>query len=166
MTGKKTISLLLGAVLAAGSIAGVLLMPRREQRASYFATAETEESWFSETETEEDFDFGLDEYWIDLNDLEYTVKDQLKAYLFIGTDHSGNEQATDENYQGSMADFLLLAILNKTEKTYGFIQFNRDTITEVLMLDQDGEVINSAVHRPLVRRKPTAELPEHRGYRI
>ena len=145
MTGKKTISLLLGAVLAAGNIAGVaLLTPHREQRTSYFAAAETEESWFAESETEEDFDFGLDEYWIDLNDLEYTVKDQLKAYLFIGTDHSGNEQATDETYHGSMADFLLLAILNKTEKTYGFIQFNRDTITEVLMLDQDGEVINSA----------------------
>ncbi len=102
------------------------------------------EEWFtaSETETEEDFDFGLDEYWIDLNDLEYVVKDKLKCYLFIGTDHSGNEDVKNEEYQGSMADFLLLAILNKTEGTYGFIQFNRDTITDVQILDKDGELVD------------------------
>ncbi len=109
------------------------------------ANVTNKEEWFtfSETETEEDFDFGLDEYWIDLNDLEYTTKDKLKCYLFIGTDHSGNEDATDENYQGSMADFLLLAIFNKTEGTYGFIQLNRDTITDVEILDKDGETLGA-----------------------
>ena len=107
-------------------------------------TAETSEEWFTNTETEEDFDFGLDEEYIYLNDLEYQVGDNLKCYLFIGTDHSGNEDATDESYEGSMADFLLVVILNKTNKTYGFIQINRDTITDVLILDKDGEVNGSS----------------------
>lgn len=144
MTGKRIISLLLAAVFASGSIygAGALFM-KHERRTAYYTSEETEETWFSDSETEENFDFGLDEYWIDLNDLEYSVKDNIKSYLFIGTDHSGNEDAKDETYQGSMADFLLVAVINKTEKTYGFIQLNRDTITDVPLLDQDGELYGS-----------------------
>ena len=144
MTGKRIISLLLAAVFASGSIyaAGALLL-KNEQRTTHYASEETEETWFSDSETEENFDFGLDEYWIDLNDLEYSVKDNIRSYLFIGTDHSGNEDAKDETYQGSMADFLLVAVINKTEKTYGFIQLNRDTITDVPLLDQDGELYGS-----------------------
>ena len=107
------------------------------------AEAMTEE-WFTDAQAEEDFDFGLDDSWIDLNDMEYLVTDKLKCYLFIGTDHSGNETATDESYEGSMADFLLAVILNKTGKTYGFIQLNRDTITEVMILDKNGEVTGSS----------------------
>lgn len=107
-------------------------------------TAETSEEWFTDTETEEDFDFGLDEEYIDLNDMEYVVTDNLKSYLFIGTDHSGNENATDDTYEGSMADFLLVVILNKTGKTYGFIQLNRDTITDVQIIDKDGELTGSS----------------------
>ncbi len=108
------------------------------------SSSSTEEQWFEGSETEEDFDFGLDEEWLDLNNLEYTITDKLKCYLFIGTDHSGNETATDETYKGSMADFLLLLIVNKTDHTYGFIQLNRDTITDVLILDSDGEAIGNS----------------------
>ena len=129
MIRNRTVGLLLAAVLALGSTC---------------AAEETEETWFSDTETEENFDFELEEYWIDLNDLEYAVKDNIKSYLFIGTDHSGNEDAKDETYQGSMADFLLVAVINKTEKTYGFIQLNRDTITDVTLVDQDGQLYGSS----------------------
>ena len=129
MTWNRTVSLLLAAMLALGSTC---------------EAKETEESWFSDSETEESFDFGLDEDWIDLNDMEYTLKDRLKCYLFIGTDHSGNEDATDETYQGSMGDFLLVAILNKTAKTYGFVQLNRDTITDVQVLDEDGYITGTS----------------------
>ena len=98
-------------------------------------TSEATEEWFTESDFSESFDFGLDENWIDLNGLEYLLTDNLKCYLMIGTDHSGNESATDNTYKGSMADFLLVAIRNKTDRTYGFIQLNRDTITDVMILD-------------------------------
>ena len=113
---------------------------------SFLAVSPSTESeeWFSDTVSDEDFDFGLDGNWIDLNDMEYATSDNLKSYLFIGNDHSGNESAKGESYQGSMADFLLVAILNKTQKTYGFIQLNRDTITEVMILDNDGEITGSS----------------------
>ena len=145
MTGKRTVSLLLAAALtAAGVYTTRTVFLKHEQRTTHYASEETEETWFSGSETEENFDFGLDEYWIDLNDLEYTVKDNIKSYLFIGTDHSGNEDATDETYQGSMGDFLLVAILNKTAKTYGFVQLNRDLITDVQVLDEDGSIIGTS----------------------
>lgn len=113
-------------------------------RLSDTGPTEASEEWFTDTVSEEDFDFGVDEDWLDLNGMEYKATDNLKSYLFIGTDHSGNENATDESYKGSMADFLLVAVLNKTKKTYGFLQLNRDTITEVMILDADGEVTGSA----------------------
>ena len=54
------------------------------------------EEWFTDSVPDENFDFGLDDTWIDLNDMEYLITDKLKCYLFIGTDHSGNEFATDD----------------------------------------------------------------------
>lgn len=68
---------------------------------------------------------------------EYEYFHEYENYLFLGTDASGNE-GEGENYQGAMADFLLLAVLDKTEDTYAFLQFNRDTMTEVTLLQPDG----------------------------
>ena len=68
----------------------------------------------------------------------------VQTYLFIGTDKSGNEDAEGEEYHGSMADALMLVVVDKEEKTYGILQLNRDTITEVPMLLQDGSANASA----------------------
>ena len=57
----------------------------------------------------------------------------VQTYLFIGTDKSGNEDAEGEEYHGSMADALMLIVVDEEEKTYGILQLNRDTITEVPM---------------------------------
>lgn len=62
----------------------------------------------------------------------------VQTYLFIGTDKSGNEDAEGEEYHGSMADALMLVVVDEEEKAYGILQLNRDTITEVPMLLQDG----------------------------
>ena len=55
----------------------------------------------------------------------------VQTYLFIGTDKSGNEDAEGEEYHGSMADALMLVVVDEEEKAYGILQLNRDTITEV-----------------------------------
>ena len=41
----------------------------------------------------------------------------VQTYLFIGTDKSGNEDAEGEEYHGSMADALMLVVVDKEEKT-------------------------------------------------
>lgn len=71
---------------------------------------------------------------------EYETENNIQSYLFMGTDGSGNENGKGDKYRGSMSDFILLVILDKTENTYGFIQLNRDIITEIPMMDSDGEV--------------------------
>jgi LCP family protein required for cell wall assembly len=73
---------------------------------------------------------------ITLQKKKYSYYDEIESYLFIGTDASGAEDS--EDYQGSMADFLMLVVLDKTDNTYGFLQLNRDTMTKVTLLQDDG----------------------------
>ncbi len=81
---------------------------------------------------------------VELDGNVYTYNHRIETWLFIGTDASGQEDAQGKDYRGSMADFLLLAILDKTDKTYAFLQINRDTIAEVTMLQTDGSGAASA----------------------
>lgn len=70
----------------------------------------------------------------------YELAHPVKTYLLMGTDASGNEEAKGDAYHGAMADFLLLMVVDKQEKKYGFIEINRDTVTNVPMMNQDGSV--------------------------
>lgn len=64
--------------------------------------------------------------------------DDLESYLMIGTDASGDESGENGSYQGNMADFLLLLIVDKTTNEYGMLQLNRDTMTKVTLLSKEG----------------------------
>ena len=70
--------------------------------------------------------------------IKYEYYHDFENYLLIGTDATGNNK-NGADYQGSMADFLMLVIVDKTENTYSFLQFNRDTMTEVALIDHNGE---------------------------
>lgn len=74
----------------------------------------------------------------------YTYDHQIETYLFLGTDGSGDENEEEGAYVGSMADVLNLLVLDKTDKTYAIIQLNRDTITEIDLMTEDGECYASA----------------------
>lgn len=74
---------------------------------------------------------------VKLGGRKYGYFHRYESYLFLGTDASGND-APGEEYQGSMADFLLLAVFDRTEDTYAVLQLNRDTMTEVTLLQPDG----------------------------
>lgn len=75
---------------------------------------------------------------VTLYDQDYYYRDDIKNYLFVGTDSSGNQEAESDKYRGAMADFLMLVVLNQTEKTYSMLQINRDTMGEVKLIGQDG----------------------------
>lgn len=76
---------------------------------------------------------------IELGEKKYESFDTCETYLVLGTDASGNENAEGDDYRGSMADFLVLAVFNKSKDTYAWIQLNRDTMTEVQLLDRKGK---------------------------
>ena len=99
----------------------------------------------SETGTEQVWkEFEQKDVTIKITKKKDTLDHPVKTYLFLGTDKSGNEEATDDEYQGSMADALMLVVIDEQEKSYGILQLNRDTITEVPMLLADGTANASA----------------------
>lgn len=84
------------------------------------------------------------DYSISISGREYLVNGDVKTYLFLGTDQSGNEDAIEEEYQGAMADVLMLIVVDESAKTYGILQLNRDTITKVKLMQPDGSTYASA----------------------
>lgn len=72
----------------------------------------------------------------------YKLDHNVKNYLIMGTDASGNEDAKGEAYQGSMADFLMLMMIDETDKKYGFMPLNRDTVTDIQMIDHNGDLMD------------------------
>ena len=74
-----------------------------------------------------------------LGDDEYEITHNIESYLLIGTDDSGNvNKEGTKKYRGRMADFLLLLVMDRTENTFGFLQLDRNTMTDVPLMDTDG----------------------------
>lgn len=74
-----------------------------------------------------------------LGDKKFEYTDDTDIYLIIGTDDTGSDPDAEQGFNGNMADFLVLLVQNRTQDTYGFIQLDRDTITDVPVLDENGE---------------------------
>lgn len=79
-----------------------------------------------------------------LDGKKYDYTDEISTYLLLGIDMSGQPQEGTQEYQGGMADFLLLAVFNRTKETYGFLQLDRDTMTDITMMQADGSGYASA----------------------
>ena len=87
---------------------------------------------------DEDEDYGYNNVlWI--GEDVYGYDDRIETFLFVGTDASGNETGTGKDYRGTLADVLILMVIDHTDDTYGFLQIDRNTITTVSMIDQNGE---------------------------
>ena len=92
---------------------------------------------------DDEFGYGT-RLWADMDTVDfeqglYAFDHRMEAFLFCGTDDSGNEHpAEGEAYHGAMADFLLLMVLDYTDDTYGFLQIDRNTITPVGMTTEEG----------------------------
>lgn len=65
----------------------------------------------------------------------YSYYHDFETYLIMGTDKTG---ADSKVYQGSMSDFLMLVIVDKTDNNYSFLPINRDTMSEVRLIQDDG----------------------------
>lgn len=74
---------------------------------------------------------------------EYDYYHEYETYLLIGTDATGKSN-TGEAYRGSMADFFILIIMDRTEHSYAVLQLNRDTMTKVTLMQKDGTGYASA----------------------
>mgnify|MGYP007103824031 CR=1 FL=1 len=77
-----------------------------------------------------------------LNGNIYSYYHDFETYLIMGTDKTG---ADSKVYQGSMSDFLMLVIVDKTDNNYSFLPINRDTMSEVRLIQDDGTGVATAV---------------------
>lgn len=76
---------------------------------------------------------------VKLNKKTYYYYHQIESYLFMGTDYTGKEDSSADDYVGDMADFLSLLVIDRTDKKYSVLQLNRDTMTKVRLILKNGE---------------------------
>ena len=98
--------------------------------------------WGEETGDAEEQDIHLA-----LNERVYAYTDRLETYLLIGTDNSGANPEAQQGFNGDMADFLVLFLVDPDTGRYGFVQIDRDTITDVPILDEIGEEVGTALEQ-------------------
>lgn len=84
---------------------------------------------------------------VELYGSRYDYDHTFDNYLFMGTDGSGNEDETGEAHQNSMADFLLLMSIDRTDNSYTLLELDRNTITEIHMITDDGADPASALQQ-------------------
>ncbi len=68
----------------------------------------------------------------------YVYTDDIEVYLLFGTDNN-DAKGGEKGFNGAMADAIELVVINNTKQTYGFFQINRNTMTDVPILDENGE---------------------------
>lgn len=71
-----------------------------------------------------------------LGDFEYEITHNINTYMIVGTDGAGTKPNA-KKYHGPMADYILFMVIDHTAGTYGFVQIDRDTITDVSQLSSD-----------------------------
>ncbi|WP_051656773.1 LCP family protein [Butyrivibrio sp. AE3004] len=92
-------------------------------------------------EDDEEEEIELSEGELLINDKVYRYNAAVRNYLVIGTDVSGNHEAENpDEYQGNMADVLLLVVLNRSDNNYSVLEIDRNTVMKVPMMNVDGTV--------------------------
>lgn len=81
---------------------------------------------------------AAEEGYMYLNDVCYMPNSSLETILMIGVDKY--EGDTKESYNNNQqADFLMMLVLDRADRTYTGIHLNRDTVTDIPVLGVRGE---------------------------
>lgn len=88
----------------------------------------------------------IEETLITIGDTDYISLDDIDTYLLIGTDAGGEDLG--EAYSGELADVLVLLIVDNTTKKFAFYTIDRNTMTPVNVLNEDGS-FNSAMDQQI-----------------
>lgn len=83
----------------------------------------------------------IEETDITIGDTDYVSLDDIDTYLLIGTDAGGEDLG--KAYKGELADFLVLLIVDNTTEKFGFYTIDRNTMVDVNVVNEDGEVSNT-----------------------
>lgn len=78
---------------------------------------------------------------VEINGIKCRPKTRLKTYLFMGIDTESTDGSEAEQSAAGQCDVLRLVVIDQNEDTYAVLPINRDTITEVKSLEDDGTYI-------------------------
>lgn len=81
---------------------------------------------------------------LEYNGNTYELKDDIETILVLGLDKFKTEEISSYN-NDKQADFLMLFVIDNSNKTYKTIQINRDTMTEINVLGVAGDKIGTVV---------------------
>lgn len=135
---KAILIVILGIAGVAILFFGINLVETSMERKAYAEDLEEDEDDDEEFDSED-----LEEDELLIGNTIYKYNADTRNYLIIGTDLSGNGEDDSEEYHGSMADFLLVVAINRIDNTYAFLQIDRDTVTQVPMMAEDGKAYSS-----------------------
>ncbi len=82
---------------------------------------------------------------VEINGIKCVPKHNIKTYLFMGLDSRGEVQASEEYDGTGQCDTLQLLVLNQNDNTYTRLSINRDTMTEVNTLDEEGYYLGTTI---------------------
>lgn len=80
------------------------------------------------------------EGWVRHNGRIYEYKEDILTFLVMGIDKAGEVEESAKAYDGGQADAIFLAVLDPSDKSIRVIAINRDTMTDVQMIDENGVV--------------------------
>ncbi|MBE5844020.1 MAG: LytR family transcriptional regulator [Butyrivibrio sp.] len=129
---KVILTVVAAAVAVTALFFGINLVEKNLEKKAYADSLEDEE----DEDDYDDEDYELSEDEIKIGNTVYRYDSDITNYLIIGTDESGDQN--DGKYHGKMADFLLLVVLNRIDNNFTFLQIDRDTVTYVPMMNEDG----------------------------
>ena len=89
-----------------------------------------------------DYGYDLEEISVEYNGQEYVLKENVESFLVLGLDQTKETISADSYNSNQSADFLMLFVFDNGAKKCSAIQINRDTMTNVNVLDLGGNKIN------------------------
>lgn len=81
---------------------------------------------------------------VDIGSVKCTPKANIETYLFMGVDARGKAEAKTDYDGTGQCDVLLLLVIDKAANTYAVLPINRDTITDVRSLGENGEDLGTS----------------------
>lgn len=79
---------------------------------------------------------------IQVNGVTYKQKGDIRCYVLMGIDHADQQDVMERGNFGQN-DLLLAIVVNDTNKTYQILQMNRDSMVDVIQIDQKGNEVGT-----------------------
>ncbi len=80
----------------------------------------------------------LDGSVMTVDGVDYVKNSRVEAFLIIGVDRT--DEQIEKGTAAGQSDVILLAVLNSEDDTYNIVNINRDTVTQMTVLDAAGEI--------------------------